>query len=265
MREPFTYFIFSDVHGEFDKLIKGLLEQSFDRQNPEHILVSLGDSFDRGNQNLRLYKFYEEMYDEGRLYHIKGNHDDFFLEFLLGNDNGVFNCRYNGMDRTIINFTDLDGIQHNQIVGLSHYAHIINDMHPKLLGFLENMPDILKIDDFILTHAGFKKEPHGEWYANNWARTDKFFEKFRKQETKYHYIVGHWHARRLRHAFRFKEEAETRNRIFMMNKMMGIDGMVNSEKVETVPIFRIVTDSAPEFIESKTPLSELEPNLEMPR
>ena len=35
------YFIFSDIHGEYDKLMKSLDAAGFDLTNPNHTLVTL--------------------------------------------------------------------------------------------------------------------------------------------------------------------------------------------------------------------------------
>ena len=38
------YFIFSDIHGEYDKLMRSLDAAGFDLTNPNHTLVSLARS-----------------------------------------------------------------------------------------------------------------------------------------------------------------------------------------------------------------------------
>ena len=51
------YFVFSDVHGFYDLLIGKLNSEGFDINNPNHMLISLGDNFDRGPQNYLVYSF----------------------------------------------------------------------------------------------------------------------------------------------------------------------------------------------------------------
>ena len=45
-RTLYKYFIFSDVHGEYDALSTALREAGYDSSNKTHKLVSLGDDFD---------------------------------------------------------------------------------------------------------------------------------------------------------------------------------------------------------------------------
>ena len=45
-------FIVSDVHSYFNEMIQALSNAGFDRNNPNHIFVSLGDLLDRGKQSV---------------------------------------------------------------------------------------------------------------------------------------------------------------------------------------------------------------------
>lgn len=52
-----NYFICSDIHGYFDEWMCSLNEAGFDYSNKDHILVVLGDIFDRGRQPKEVYEF----------------------------------------------------------------------------------------------------------------------------------------------------------------------------------------------------------------
>ena len=52
-----TYFVCSDIHGFYKEWMKSLKEAGFNKNNPEHILIVLGDIFDRGNEPWKVYKF----------------------------------------------------------------------------------------------------------------------------------------------------------------------------------------------------------------
>ena len=54
-------FAVSDIHGEYEILIKGLKEAGFDEDNPEHLLVSVGDAFDRGGNVLAVYEYLKRL------------------------------------------------------------------------------------------------------------------------------------------------------------------------------------------------------------
>lgn len=75
------YFFVSDIHSFCTALTVGLYKKGFDKENPEHILVVLGDVFDRGNETLEVYKFLSSIPDD-RLILVKGNHEQLYLELL---------------------------------------------------------------------------------------------------------------------------------------------------------------------------------------
>lgn len=65
-------FVVSDVHSFYTPLIKALEAAGFDRNNPEHWLISCGDAFDRGPGSGLLWRFLMSL---ERKILIKGNHD----------------------------------------------------------------------------------------------------------------------------------------------------------------------------------------------
>jgi len=69
-----TYFVFSDVHSFYDELMTALNENGFDINNPDHIIISCGDIFDRGTKPLEVYNFLRDLPKERRIL-IRGNHE----------------------------------------------------------------------------------------------------------------------------------------------------------------------------------------------
>ena len=51
------YFVCSDIHSHYNELMTALNDAKFDINNPEHILIVLGDIFDRGDQSIEVYNF----------------------------------------------------------------------------------------------------------------------------------------------------------------------------------------------------------------
>ena len=76
-----TYFVSSDIHGFFDEWMKALNEAGFDKNNPNHILIVLGDIFDRGAQPLEIYKFLLSLPKERRIL-VRGNHEQLLKELV---------------------------------------------------------------------------------------------------------------------------------------------------------------------------------------
>lgn len=48
------YFISSDIHSFYDEWINSLNDSGFDINNPSHIVIIVGDLFDRGQQAITL-------------------------------------------------------------------------------------------------------------------------------------------------------------------------------------------------------------------
>lgn len=78
-----TYYIVSDVHSFFREFSESIASKGFSINNPRHILLLLGDAFDRGSETKELADFLLALYDANRLIYIRGNHED-LLERLVG-------------------------------------------------------------------------------------------------------------------------------------------------------------------------------------
>lgn len=70
-------FIVSDVHGYYDEMIEALNKAGFDKDNPEHWLISCGDTMDRGSQPADVMRYLKSL---PRKILIKGNHESLFKE-----------------------------------------------------------------------------------------------------------------------------------------------------------------------------------------
>jgi serine/threonine protein phosphatase 1 len=55
------YFVFSDIHGHYQLLINELKKAGFDINNDNHMLISIGDNFDRGKENIEVYQYLKEL------------------------------------------------------------------------------------------------------------------------------------------------------------------------------------------------------------
>lgn len=73
------YFFVSDVHSYCDRLIAALDAAGFEPTNPHHVLVVLGDVFDRGRQSWKTYQFLKELPYKIL---IRGNHEDLLVDMI---------------------------------------------------------------------------------------------------------------------------------------------------------------------------------------
>lgn len=95
-----TYFVCSDIHGYFDEWMSSLKESGFDLSNKDHILVILGDIFDRGRQPREIYEFLKS-FPEKRLVLIRGNHEYLLLD-LVGRKFPLQHDEHNGTYQTLV-------------------------------------------------------------------------------------------------------------------------------------------------------------------
>jgi predicted phosphodiesterase len=235
------YFLFSDVHGEYDALITSLEAAGFDISNPDHYLVGLGDYFDRGHQNHQVLDFILSMLDQGRIKLIRGNHDDMLLNFIRGKES-MNNILMNGLDKTILN---LAGQTISDTFNEFFVLNMQNDLrreilkrYPQLEKVLLEMVDILYLSNYILVHAGFdiKENEHGKVVSvkpNNWTHTERMiahYEDFLYSD-KYKYVFGHWHASQLNKKFKMKTGNPNK---FVYKNFIGIDAMTNITEEVTI-------------------------------
>lgn len=186
-----TYFIFSDVHGEFDGLISGLKSKGFDETNPDHILFSLGDLWDRGLKNYEVAEYLIKFWELGRFIGVMGNHDTFYEEFILDPSN-LWNIVHNGFGETLNGWagTKFPHYLLGELFETDIRPKIFNRL-PKLRKFIASFVDKVEFGKYIFTHGGYSKNKFtGQWEVNNWAKTPIFIENFDPKDKVY--VFGHW-------------------------------------------------------------------------
>jgi serine/threonine protein phosphatase 1 len=240
------YFLFSDVHGEYDALIASLQEAGFDALNKEHFLIGLGDYFDRGHQNLEVYNFIKKAADEGRGVFIRGNHDDMLIDFLERPIvNSLSNLRFNGLENTVLNFGEVvykidefgnktfDRPVGNTIDFFEGVKNEINIKRPELLAFVKSMRNHVMIGNNLITHAGLTNR-FGTPVIDNWTHTLDMISSWSNiLDVSLTYIFGHWHAYALNKKFNAKWENPHK---FIYKNFIGIDAMTNATKIVTIHI-----------------------------
>lgn len=218
-----TIFAISDIHGYYEALIEGLERAGFDENNPNHLLISVGDAFDRGPDALRVYKFLKGLSDQNKAVVLKGNHTLFFTEYLDGTSLSPFNYFNNGTNETLADFlyctapfeswcmidkdinvpTNADFAQ-----WLSEAREAINKEFPELLEWLKARPYYYETEHYIFTHGSIDTKaedwhkPHCEkyryhdWDALMWD-DGSFFGKPILNTNKT-VVIGHFGTRHLR-------------------------------------------------------------------
>ena len=138
-------FVTADIHGHATELKDALKEAGFDRNNNEHVLVVLGDYFDRGTENRAVYTYIDGLKNKILL---SGNHD-LSLETVLLNGKLSLTDHMNGMERTITEFFRGDYIPEYNFI----YTDETTDGYRDLTGFLGEMRDYLETENYVFTHG----------------------------------------------------------------------------------------------------------------
>lgn len=207
------YFVFSDIHGHYQLLINELKKVGFDINNDNHMLISIGDNFDRGKENIEVYQYLKELKEKNKIILIKGNHEDLLIELLergypLSRDysNGTYDT-LNEFYKKIFN-VDAD-IKNNDYL----------DLYKKLkeegfLDFIYEMLDYYETPNYIFTHGFIPIDGQWNYYFNsncvynpNWRDSNKeqfkqarwingmeMSMKYNIKEPNKKIVVGHYHT-----------------------------------------------------------------------
>ena len=207
------YFIAGDIHSFFSFWKEELDKKGFDINNDSHILVVLGDLFDRGRESKECLDFVTSLPKE-RTVIIRGNHET-LLEDLLKFERGIGYYDYtNGTIQTILDLSTKEylGDLHEDIVDVANNEKI-KEYYSRLVWFYE--PDDhnvfchgwLPIKDYTLDEeelaiAGdaecyipnnWKTLPTKEWDRASWRNGMALWDEGARLEGKTIWC-GHWHT-----------------------------------------------------------------------
>ena len=170
------YFLVSDIHSFFTPLIDALVKKNFDTDNPDHILVVLGDVFDRGFETLKVYKFLTSLPDD-RLILIRGNHECLYEELLTKS----FPESHDFSNGTVRTFCQIAGFDEKVLDSHYWFTKAISDS-------LISKEDALNI---------YNNKPYDYWkrireivalsIVTNWIKSSKWINYFETNK----YICAH--------------------------------------------------------------------------
>ena len=136
-------FVVTDVHGHYTLLMQKLKEAGYDKNNEEHLLISLGDHFDRGDESLQVLRFFRSL---ERKVLVRGNHEDllkpvFSRGYLSSTD------LHNGTDKTIRSFYGKDALDPRGVL------QIYGAAFDSVLAFTGGTADYFETENYIFTHG----------------------------------------------------------------------------------------------------------------
>ena len=198
------YFVVADVHGFYNEMIQALNKAGFDKSNPNHILVSLGDALDRGTQPHEVLQFLMSLPKERRIL-IRGNHED-LMEDAITRGYFLKHDRSNGTRNTALALT-----------GASNDWDALIQMrtHPLYNAYIRACIDYYETDKYIFVHGwiphnvydkGFNCDYKCHDYVARWRDADKYRWEMARwyngmeswadgvREPDKTIFCGHWHT-----------------------------------------------------------------------
>lgn len=166
------YFITSDVHGFFDELMVALNSKEFDVNNSNHKLIVLGDLFDRGPDNRKVYEFVKSLGD--RFIYVRGNHEDLLGECVREIVSGREVSEHHWHNRTVDTIAEFTQMNTNVFRGFVRWENVNQTtwevMKPILDWIDEKSVDCYELDDNIFVHGWIPSTFRKNWTKENWQR-----------------------------------------------------------------------------------------------
>ncbi len=156
------YFIQSDIHSFYDEWMNALNDAGFEKENPEHILIVLGDLFDRGNKSKEVLDFVLS-FPSDRIILIRGNHEDLFMDYIYsGYPSSVDDS--NGTVKTMMH-----------LFGFSNGLTISDFNNNKVRKYFDRLVDYYESDHYIFVHSyiplNLDEIPYA--YKEDWRESTK--------------------------------------------------------------------------------------------
>ena len=235
------YYVVSDVHGHYTELVEALERAGFDRENEQHILLSCGDLFDRGEENRQVYELIKGL---PRKILIKGNHEDILCRVLK---RGCITQtdRRNGTDITVAQM-----LGHGAVDESGHFDTVACAAQiEEIVAFVDSMRDYYETRRYIFVHGwlpitvegrrplirpSWRDNPASEWEEARWLEWQQLYGTGAVPEGKT-VVCGHRPAR-LGHMFDDTREPDC-SEPFCGEGMIAIDaGTVRSGRVNVLVV-----------------------------
>lgn len=166
------YFITSDVHGFFNELMVALNSKGFDANNSDHKLIILGDLFDRGPDNRKVYEFVKSLGD--RFIYVRGNHEDLLGECVREIVSGREVSEHHWHNRTVDTIAEFTQMNTNVFRGFVRWESVNQTtwevMKPILDWIDEKSVDCYELDDNVFVHGWIPSTFRKNWTKENWQR-----------------------------------------------------------------------------------------------
>lgn len=176
-----VFFIFSDIHGrKLERLNRVLIKAGFDENNENHILVSLGDLFDRGHHNLDLLRFVNHYLKKDRAIVLWGNHE-LMLKTLYNKELsvGIKINKFDGLNTTLAEFIKANNpdVKEEALLDFENTC-LVNEEIKTLIMNLRNFDEL----DFYMTNLLPYKDLNGYLLSHTGVTECLDYEKYDRMQ-----------------------------------------------------------------------------------
>lgn len=148
------YWVIADVHGAFDKLKATIANMTinggFDLNDPNQMLIQLGDRVDRGSFSYEVNEFFKSLQEKhpDQVIILNGNHDKMMLD-AADDVSDLF--YYNGGNSTLLSYGKRSGRleKHNLKYNMEEVGHY---------EWLKKLPLYYETPDYFFCHAPIPRE-----------------------------------------------------------------------------------------------------------
>lgn len=182
-------YVFGDVHGRFDLLmrLREAILRDRDRSTPASVqVIGLGDFVDRGPDSKRVVESLMSDFFECGAFYIRGNHEQMLLDFLDDPENGPVWLRNGGAETLRSYSVDAADFASSSRVVYPALRMAFKDRLPaEDAAFLGGLPLSHVVGGYFFVHAGarpgvplhLQKPSDLLWIRNGFADRDDEFER----------------------------------------------------------------------------------------
>ena len=193
-------FSIGDIHGCVKQLV-ALQDKIFDYptfNKDKDLLLYLGDYIDRGPSPKGVIDLILQLQAKGiKSVFLKGNHEQFMIDYLFNKINNLNSWIMNGADQTFKSY-DIevaefikDGFEDQNVDKLRNI--FLNRLTKEHIYFFNNLKLTYAMGDYLFVHAGINPEKLFSEQSEIdflWSRSNQFFNK----DFEYEKIIVHGHT-----------------------------------------------------------------------
>ena len=210
------YFVVSDVHSYYS-ILKSTLDNKGFSIDEDHILVLLGDAFDRGEETHETADFLMSLYDRNKLIYVLGNHEDLLVRCLQqlarGDDPIGIATSFHATNGTWKSLLALAGMTESQAI--SHPQMLVSNVMSSRVyrELISSGVDCFETDKYVFTHgfipckvdetdllttysyrSDWRDASSDDWRRARWHNGVKIAMEHKILVPDKTVVCGHWHT-----------------------------------------------------------------------